>query len=172
MTTSRLAATSDLSSNSSTGRVLEAVQELHGLEQIVTREALIELLDLPATIIDDRVGTLINAGMVTRIRRGIYAPVDTHEATRVISKTLLPDGTVKFDIGDDVLTLTPKEDRMLAQMQAGVVMQAVGIEQSRNAAMITADLALQVKSLRRELRAVKSAFRGKPCDEQLGLVGV
>lgn len=40
MTTSRIVATSDLSSQSSTGRVLEAVQELHALEQIVTRETL------------------------------------------------------------------------------------------------------------------------------------
>ncbi|SFI69840.1 hypothetical protein SAMN05216206_2772 [Pseudomonas guineae] len=171
MTTSRIVATSDLSSQSSTGRVLEAVQELHALEQIVTREALIELLDLPATTIDDRVGTLVNAGMIVRVRRGIYAPAEVHDAARVISKTILPCGTVKIDIGDDVLTLTPKEDRMLAAMLAGVAMQAVGIEQSRNVAMIAADLSLQVKSLRRELRAVKTALKGKGCDEQLGLAG-
>ena len=172
MTTSRIAATSDLSSQSSTGRVLEAVQELHALEQIVTREALIELLDLPATTIDDRVGTLVNAGMIVRVRRGIYAPAEVHDAARVISKTILPCGTVKIDIGDDVLTLTPKEDRMLAAMLAGVAMQAVGIEQGRNVAMIAADLSLQVKSLRRELRAVKTALKGKGGDEQLGLAGL
>ena len=172
MTTSRIVATSDLSSQSSTGRVLEAVQELHALEQIVTREALIELLDLPATTIDDRVGTLVNAGMIVRVRRGIYAPAEVHDAARVISKTILPCGTVKIDIGDDVLTLTPKEDRMLAAMLAGVAMQAVGIEQGRNVAMIAADLSLQVKSLRRELRAVKTALKGKGGDEPLGLAGI
>ena len=172
MTTSRIAATSDMSSQSSTGRVLEAVQELHALEQIVTREALIELLDLPATTIDDRVGTLVNAGMIVRVRRGIYAPAEVHDAARVISKTILPCGTVKIDIGDDVLTLTPKEDRMLAAMLAGVAMQAVGIEQGRNVAMIAVDLSLQVKSLRRELRAVKAALKGKGGDEQLGLAGL
>ena len=127
MTTSRIVATSDLSSQSSTGRVLEAVQELHALEQIVTREALIELLDLPATTIDDRVGTLVNAGMIVRVRRGIYAPAEVHDAARVISKTILPCGTVKIDIGDDVLTLTPKEDRMLAAMLAGVAMLLKGL---------------------------------------------
>lgn len=170
MTTSRLSATSDMSGQSSTGKVLEAVQELHALEQIVTREALIELLDLPATTIDDRIGTLVNAGLVLRVRRGIYAPAEVHAAARVISKTILPDGTVKIDIGDDVITLTPKEDRMLAAMLAGVVMQAVGIEQGRNSAMIAADLSLQVKTLRRELCAMRSALRGKSGEQQLGLV--
>jgi hypothetical protein len=157
MTSSRLASTSDMSSQSSTGRVLEAVQELHALEQLVTREALAQLLDLPPVVIDDRIGTLINSGIVTRVRRGIYAPAEQHAAARVISKTLLPCGTVKIDIGDEVLTLTPKEDRMLAAIQAGVVLQTASIEAGHHSALIAADLSLQVKTLRRELNALKRA---------------
>jgi hypothetical protein len=161
MTSSRLASTSDMSAQSTTGKVLEAVQELHALEQLVTREALAQVLDLPPVVIDDRIGTLINAGMVARVRRGIYAPVEAHAVARVISKTLLPCGTVKIDIGNDVLTLTPKEDRMLAQIQAGVVMQTAAIETGHHTAMIAAELSLQVKGLRRELSAVKRALSQK-----------
>lgn len=157
MTSSRLATTSDMSTGTSIRCVLDAVQELHAQEQVVTREALAKVLDLPPVVIDDRIGTLINAGMVTRVRRGIYLPAEQHAAARVISKTLLPCGTVKIDIGDEVLTLTPKEDRMLAQIQAGVVLQTASIEAGHHSAMIAADLSLQVKTLRRELSALKRA---------------
>lgn len=157
MTSSRLASTSDMSSQSTTGQVLEAVQELHALEQMVTRESLATILDMPPVVIDDRIGTLINAGMVVRVRRGVYLPAERHDAARVMSKTLLPDGTVKIDIGDEVLTLTPKEDRMLAAIQAGVVMQAASIEAGHQTALIAAELSLQVKTLRREVSALKRA---------------
>ena len=157
MTSSRIAATTDMSEGTSTRSVLDAVQELFALEQLVTREALSQMLDLPAVVIDDRIGTLINADMVVRIRRGVYAPKEQHAPARVISKTLLPDGTVKIDIGDDVLTLTPKEDRMLAAIQAGVVLQTASIEAGHHSAIMAADLSVQVKSLRRELSALRRA---------------
>jgi hypothetical protein len=155
MTSSRLATTSDMSTGTSIRCVLDAVQELHAQEQVVTREALAKVLDLPPVVIDDRIGTLINAGLVNRVRRGIYEPAERHAAPRVISKTLLPCGTVKIDIGDDVWTLTPKEDRMLAAIQAGVVLQTASIEAGHHSALIAADLSLQVKTLRRELNALK-----------------
>lgn len=169
MTSSRLASTSDMSKQSSTGRVLEAVQELHAQEQVVTRESLAQMLDLPPVVIDDRIGTLINAGMVTRVRRGIYLPAEQHAAARVISKTLLPCGLVKIDIGDEVLTLTPKEDRMLAQIQAGVVLQTAAIEAGHHSALIAADLSLQLKTLRRELSALKRS-QGEKASAQMELM--
>ena len=169
MTSSRIAETTDMSVGTSTRSVLDAVQELYALEQLVTREALSQILDLPPVVVDDRIGTLINAGMVVRIRRGVYAPKEQHAAARVISKTLLPDGTVKIDIGDEVLTLTPKEDRMLAAIQAGVVLQAASIEAGHNSAIIAADLSLQVKTLRRELSALRKAS-GQKASAQMELM--
>ena len=44
---------------------------------------------------------------------------------------MLTDGTVKIEIGDDVLTLTPREDRALAMLQVGAVMQVLGIATSK-----------------------------------------
>lgn len=57
---------------SSTTIVLEAVQDLHGKEQIVTRETLAELTGLTLSVIDDRIGTLVDRGDILRVHRGVY----------------------------------------------------------------------------------------------------
>ena len=43
-------------------------------------------------------------------------PAVKHTPARPMSKTVIPDGSVKLEIGDDILTLTPREDRMLANL--------------------------------------------------------
>lgn len=136
---------------SSTQIILEAVQDLHAQEQIVTRETLNALTGLKLSVIDDRVGALIDDGLVVRVQRGVYVPAETHPPARVISKMLLPDGTVKIDIGDQVLTLTPKEDRMLAALQAGVVMQTAAIEVGHQSALVAGDMGLRLNRLERLL---------------------
>jgi hypothetical protein len=134
---------------SSTQIILEAVQDLHAQEQIVTRETLNALTGLKLSIIDDRVGALVDDGLVVRVQRGVYVPAETHPPARVISKMLLPDGTVKIDIGDQVLTLTPKEDRMLAQLMAGVVMQTAAVEVGHQSAMMAGELNGRLNRLER-----------------------
>ena len=105
-------------------------------------------------VIDDRVGALIDDGLVVRVQRGVYVPAETHPPARVISKMLLPDGTVKIDIGDQVLTLTPKEDRMLAQLMAGVAMQTAAIEVGHQAALQGGELNGRLNRLERILLRV------------------
>lgn len=134
---------------SSTQIILEAVQDLHTQEQIVTRETLHGLTGLKLSVIDDRVGALIDDGLVVRVQRGVFVPAETHPPARAISKTLLPDGTVKIDIGDDVLTLTPREDRMLARLFAGVVMQTAAIEVGRQAGLQGGELNGRLSKLER-----------------------
>lgn len=135
---------------SSTQIILEAVQDLHAQEQVVTRETLHALTELKLSVIDDRVGALIDDGLVVRVQRGVYVPAETHPPARVISKTLLPDGTSKIDIGDQVLTLTPKEDRMLAQLLAGVAMQTAAIEVGRQAGLQAGELSGRLNKIERE----------------------
>lgn len=135
---------------SSTQIILEAVQDLHAQEQIVTRETLHGLTGLKLSVIDDRVGALIDDGLVVRVQRGVFVPAETHPPARVISKTLLPDGTSKIDIGDQVLTLTPKEDRMLAQLLAGVAMQTAAIEVGRQAGLQSGELSGRLNKIERE----------------------
>lgn len=134
---------------SSTQIILEAVQDLHAQEQIVTRETLHGLTGLKLSVIDDRVGALIDDGLVVRVQRGVYVPAETHPEARAISKTLLPDGTVKIDIGDQVLTLTPREDRMLARLFAGVVMETAAIEVGHQAAIQGGELTGRLNKIER-----------------------
>lgn len=87
--------------------VLEAVEDLHRLEQIVTRETLANHLDMKLSVIDDRLKALVADERIMRVQRGVFVPVAQHPPARQISHTELPDGTVVLDIGDEVLHLTP-----------------------------------------------------------------
>lgn len=94
-------------------QVLEAVNDLHNKELPASRTTISELLGIKQTVVDDCLKTLADDELIYRVCSGVYAPVIQHPPARQIWKAVLPDGTVKLDIGDDVLTLTPKEARIL-----------------------------------------------------------
>ncbi len=128
-------------------QILDAIHDLHNAEQLVTREALQEVTGLKLTIVDDRVATLVDDGMVIRKGRGVFVPAIQHPPARPISKTVMPNGTVKIEIGDSVLELTPREDRMLASIQAGAALQHLGIDSEQHATQVTGDLRARVHKL-------------------------
>ena len=137
------------SRKSSTLIVLEAVEDLHTMEQVVTRETLVEHTGLKLAIVDDRIGVLIEDGQVHRVRNGVFIPAVRHPPARAISKTVMPNGMVKLEIGDDVLTLTPREDRALAALQAGVAVQFAAINLGHQAAVLTSGISERVLHLER-----------------------
>ncbi|PNG56015.1 MULTISPECIES: hypothetical protein [unclassified Variovorax] len=147
---------------STTHMVLDAVDELHALEQVVTRETLVEHTGLKLAIVDDRIGALIEDGQVHRVRNGVFVPAEKHPPARAISKTVMPDGLVKLEIGDDVLTLTPREDRALAALQAGVAVQFAAINLGHQAAVLNSGINERV------LRLERIAARQQEPDEILG----
>lgn len=132
--------------------VLEAVQDLHNMEQVVTRETLRDATGLRLTVIDDRISLLIDNGQVYRVQRGVFVPAPEHKPARLITKTVLPCGTVKIEIGDDhVLTLTPREDRMLARLMAGSAQELSSVEMGHQTAILNGQLTGQIRELRRKL---------------------
>lgn len=134
-------------------RVLDAVTDLHNQEQVVTRETLSDLLDLKQSIIDDNLTSLVNDGLIHRVQRGVYVPIVEHKPARVISKIVLPDGTTVIDIGDNiVLTLTPKESRVLGNLMMCEALQYSNIESGHHAALTTAKMDLELKNMRKALR--------------------
>lgn len=147
--------------------VLEAVEDLHRLEQIVTRETLADHTGLKLSIIDDRLKALVIDGKIVRVQRGVYVPVAQHPPARPISHTELPDGTVVLDIGDDVIHLTPREARTLGGMLGTKAIQASQIDLGNQAALMAAELAFKVRRLERELAAVRSVI---PVEAQLDLL--
>lgn len=139
---------------SSTQVVLDALRDLHQKEQIVTRETLHELTGLKLSIIDDRLKALIEEMLIVRVGRGVFVPAEQHPPARPMSKTLLPDGTVNLEIGDTVLILTPAEDRMLASIQAGVMMQAAAIEVGHQTAALSGELRQRLNCVERGMAGV------------------
>lgn len=136
--------------------ILDSIIDLHNSEQIVTRELLLDVLDLKKNIIDDNITSLVNEGRVYRVRRGVYAPNSTHPPARLIWKGTLPCGLIKVDIGDDIsLTLTPKEARTLGKDLMGEGMQYANIELGHHIAQMNARNEAQIKELLRENKQLK-----------------
>ena len=139
-----------------TQQVLEAVQDLHSQQQIVTRETLAAVTGLKLMIVDDRLKVLVAREQVARVERGVFVPVTQHPEARLISKMVLPDGTVKIDIGDDhTLTLTPRENRLLGELMAGAGHQLATIELGNQAALLNAHLTVKLHRLEREVQALR-----------------
>ena len=138
-------------------RVLDAVIDLYNQEQIVTRETLSAVLELKQTIIDDNLSSLVNDDLIHRVQRGVYVPTVEHKPARIISKIVLPCGTVKIDIGDDmVVTLTPKEARLIGSLFMADAMQYSNIEIGHHAALTTAKMDLELKQMRKQLRELSA----------------
>lgn len=141
--------------------VLEAIQDLHAQEQIVTRETLAAVTGLKLTVIDDRVGDLIDNGKVYRVQRGVFVPAPEHKPARIITKSVLPGGTVVLEVGDDhVLVLTPRENRALGELMAGAAQQYAGIEAGHQASRMTGELSHRVKVLRQEVKEIRACVCG------------
>ena len=135
--------------------VLAAIEDLHRQEQIVTRETLASVTDLKLSIIDDRLSYLVDSMMIIRVQRGVFVPAMRHAPSRMMSKIVLPDGTVKIELGDDqVLTLTPREARMLGNLMCAEAMQYANIELGHNMALIHSEVAGQVRALARQVNGI------------------
>lgn len=141
----------------STDRIFDAVRELRSLEQIATRETVADLTGLKLSVVDDRLRTLVDDGKLKRLLRGVYELVETYPETRAISKTVLPTGYVKYDIGDEVITLTPVEDRVLAQLGIGAAGQAIMIQSTNQHLYLATELAAKVEAQGREIKALRAA---------------
>ena len=150
----------------STQRVFDAVRDLRELDQTATRETVAELTGLKMSVVDDRLRALVDDGKLKRLLRGIYELVEAYPASRAISKTIVGNGYVKIEIGDQLLTLTPSEDRDLAMLQAGAAGQAVLINSTNQHLYLATELAAKVEKLERELKAHK-AYRQNPMQEDL-----
>lgn len=138
-------------SKSTAETILEAIQDLHSREQIVTRETLAEITQLKLTTIDDRLAYLVDNGRIRRVQRGVFVPAEQHRPARPISRTLCPDGTTVLEVGDSVMILTPRESRMIGELMAGSSQQYAAIEIGHEAARLNAVLSAQISEVRREV---------------------
>ena len=135
--------------------VLEAIEDLHSQEQIVTRTTLSDLTGLQLSIIDDRLSYLVDTGQINRVQRGVFVPAVKHRTARLMSKTVLTDGTVKIEIGSStILTLTPREARNLGNLMVAEAMQYANIEMGHNMAILQSEVFGQVRKLSKKVEDI------------------
>lgn len=160
-------------SASSTQSVFDAVCELNALEQPATRETVAEITSLKLSIVDDRLGALVDDGQIRRILRGVYVPVVTYPPARNISKEIQSDGMVMYEFsnntGSVVLKLTPREDRVLAALNAGTATQLIAIENNRNQSILLTAMASEMDRIKKENQALRKARGATQEQQQLSL---
>jgi len=90
----------------------------------VCRQDVVQATGIRAEALREHIDALIDDGMIYRVERGLYAPVD-HQPTRPISITDLPDGRVKIEVGDELICLSASEHRILSARFAGATAHRV-----------------------------------------------
>lgn len=106
-------------------RIWASIQELAAVSKAFTRKRLKELTELPFHIIDDHVDKFIEDGLIQRIGNGIFEMVQQYEPTRATTVTILEDGCVIMECGDQVMKLNPTESRRMAKQLQGMAQEAV-----------------------------------------------
>ncbi|QIL80995.1 hypothetical protein G7047_14640 [Diaphorobacter sp. HDW4A] len=117
-----------LSDVSSRVQVLEAVRELHDQERVVTTPALMRVTGLKQVTVSDCLKELKDRGEIWSPERGVYLPKYEHPPSRAVSRTNLPNGSVKLEVGDVVLELTPRESRSVGEIMGGSAAVLAAIE--------------------------------------------
>ena len=67
------------------------------LVRMGTRDTVASVTGLTLTVVDDRLGVLVDEGELIRAQRGIYMPAQKFPAARPMSKTIMPGGMVKIE---------------------------------------------------------------------------
>jgi hypothetical protein len=153
--------------------LLEMICDMHSREQIVTRETLqahAAAAGLTKTQIDDRLAYLEGKGLIVRVQRGVYVPAEQHKPARLITRSLLPDGTSVLEIGDQVTMLTPRESRMLGEIMAGSGQLYALIEMGHKASQVQQGMLQEMRGMRQEINIMRGQT-GQPVLVQVGGVG-
>lgn len=100
--------------------VLQCIIDLCEHNQAASRIRIVELTGLKMSTVDEQIDRLKTDGLIRALYAGVYEPIDQTE-DRFVSTTSLPRGQMKLEVGDTVLTLTPRESFALAKQFAGVL---------------------------------------------------
>lgn len=147
-------------------RIIEAITSLYEDEHAITRQRIQAVTGLTFHIVDAHLSGMCERGELRRLAPGVFAPVRKYPETRAISHTMLPDGTSKLEVDDHVLTLTPKERRMLGSMLMGDAVAFTNLQAAHDANLMAGELYSCMLMLRRSesLSEAVAANLGLPVD--------
>ena len=104
--------------------VHDACKSLVAAGRQVTRQAVTRMTGLTISAVDDHLYRLKKDLLLRLTVPGHFEMVDIFPETRAISKTVIPGGQVKLEVGDQLLALTPDEARVVGVLFAGDATQA------------------------------------------------
>lgn len=139
--------------------IWQAILELRNTERRINRTALAALTGLKPGIVDDHVERWIEKDQLRRAGSGELEVIEHFPATRPISKTTLPNGVVKIEVGSDLIELTPAEARTLARDLAGHAQELAQIDAANRSMIFAHELARELKDARREIKALREHMR-------------
>lgn len=128
-------------------QIFETIVELHSKETPATIDIISDMTGLKKATVNECIKDLCDDEHIYRISKGVYAPSIQHPPARQIWKGVLPDNTVKVEIDDIVLTLTPKEARILGSLLMAEAIECGNIALSRQFAEQNHTLHNRIKEL-------------------------
>lgn len=117
----------------STQLVFDAARDLHAMGEEITREGLMAATGLKQYIVDERLRVLVGDERMKRVGRGAFALGEQYHESRAMSKTLLPSGEVKYEVGDQLVELTSYEDGVLMLLACGPIHQTTLADATKQA---------------------------------------
>lgn len=135
--------------------VWETILQMENDGRLISRRNLREVTGLSYEQIDECIKRLETSGKVIKAGGGLIEVVPLYPPQRPQSLTTLPDGLVKWEMGDVLVEFSPTEARDHSILFAGFARQFEELERSNKALMRTAELALAVRQLQREVAALK-----------------
>ena len=147
--------------------IWETILQLENDGRLITRRNLREVTGLSYEQIDESIKRLESSGKVIKAGGGLIEVVPLYPPERVQSVTPLPDGRVKWEMGDVLVEFTPTEIDRHAMLFSGFARRFEDLEVSNKALMRVSELALEVKQLKREIAALKQPKN----DAQMDLLG-
>lgn len=149
--------------NTNQHKVLQCIVDLHNARRPAARPLVGQLLTMKLSVVDEAVKALKEEGLIRTVVPGIFEPVAQHPPPRAISRTTLPDGCSKVEVGDDMLTVTPHEAQLLGVMFAGDASQLHTWTEERrvgeSVVRLEAQVRAQGKQIAQLLRALARAQR-------------
>ena len=108
---------------SSRDMVLEAIMELNDSEMSSKTPDLVRVTGLSHTVVHDSIKVLKQRGQIYS-DNGAFFVCSEHQPAQPVYHTAMPDGIIKLEKGDQILTLNPREARAVARTMGGLVEQA------------------------------------------------
>lgn len=149
--------------------VMDAIIDLHNMEQVVTKEVVAEKTGIKMSTLEWHFDALVADERIRRVRAGVYVPIVASRPARPITRSVLTDGTSVLEIGERVEILTPREARMLGELfhgsanhYASIQLSAeVGIANAHNDVLLK-EARLRIESLEAQIKAKPTAKRANP----------